>query len=164
MCDAVVPGPRELLPDELRILELDRARIHCVDEGAGETVLLLHGNPAWSSLYRKIIAGLRDEFRCVALDFPGYGMSSAPPGYRFTPRWGGPRQLIAASDCLKEVKAGLPKLADRLRVVASRTKLVRGQAILVAVSIRRRGGSRRAWGNGRGPRLPASRGRLGRAR
>jgi haloalkane dehalogenase len=78
--------PHELFAVGHRFLDLDGARIHYVDEGAGETILLLHGNPAWSFLYRKIIAGLKDEFRCVALDYPGYGMSIAPPGYRFTPR------------------------------------------------------------------------------
>lgn len=80
------PVPHELFPVTHRFLDLDRARIHYVDEGSGETILLLHGNPTWSFLYRKIIAGLKDEFRCVALDFPGYGMSTAPAGYRFTPR------------------------------------------------------------------------------
>ena len=80
------PVPRELFDVEHRFLDLGGARIHYVDEGVGETILLLHGNPAWSFLYRKIIAGLKDEFRCVALDYPGYGMSSAPAGYRFTPR------------------------------------------------------------------------------
>ena len=80
------PVPRELFDVEHRFLDLGGARIHYVDEGVGETILLLHGNPAWSFLYRKIIARLKDEFRCVALDYPGYGMSSAPAGYRFTPR------------------------------------------------------------------------------
>jgi haloalkane dehalogenase len=78
--------PRELFDVEHRFLDLEGARIHYVDEGVGEAILLLHGNPAWSFLYRKIIAGLKDEFRCVALDYPGYGLSSAPAGYRFTPR------------------------------------------------------------------------------
>lgn len=78
--------PRELFDVEHRFVDLDRARIHYVDEGHGETLLLLHGNPTWSFLYRKIIAALRDSFRCVALDYPGYGMSSAPADYRYTPR------------------------------------------------------------------------------
>jgi haloalkane dehalogenase len=78
--------PRELFPVEHRFLDLDGARIHYVDEGSGSTLLLLHGNPTWSFLYRKIIAALKDEYRCVALDFPGYGMSTAAPGYGFTPR------------------------------------------------------------------------------
>jgi haloalkane dehalogenase len=77
----------ELLPFEHHYVELDGSRIHYLDEGSGDTVLLLHGNPAWSFLYRKIIAGLRDEFRCLAPDYPGYGLSSAgPAGYGYTPR------------------------------------------------------------------------------
>jgi haloalkane dehalogenase len=80
------PVSAELFPVEHRFLELDGARIHYVDEGAGDTLLLLHGNPSWSFLYRKIIAGLKDAYRCVALDFPGYGMSSAPDAYGYTPR------------------------------------------------------------------------------
>jgi haloalkane dehalogenase len=80
------PVPREHFPVEHRFLELDGAQIHYVDEGSGDTLLLLHGNPAWSFLYRKIIEGLNDEYRCVAFDFPGYGMSTAPPGCGYTPR------------------------------------------------------------------------------
>ena len=79
------PVPDELFPVEHRFADLDGTRIHYVDEGAGEPLLLLHGNPTWSFLYRKIIVALRDEFRCIALDFPGYGMSAVPPGYAFTP-------------------------------------------------------------------------------
>ena len=78
--------PTALFPVEHRFLDLDGARIHYVDEGTGETLLLLHGNPSWSFLYRKIIAALQSDFRCVAMDYPGYGMSDAPPGYGFTPR------------------------------------------------------------------------------
>jgi haloalkane dehalogenase len=78
--------PYGLFPVEHKFMELDGARIHYVDEGCGETLLLLHGNPAWCFLYRKIIAGLMSDFRCVALDYPGYGMSDAPSGYGFTPR------------------------------------------------------------------------------
>jgi haloalkane dehalogenase len=77
----------ELLPFRHHYLDLDGSRLHYLDEGSGETILLLHGNPAWSFLYRKIIAGLRDEFRCVAPDYFGYGLSgSGPAGYGYTPR------------------------------------------------------------------------------
>jgi haloalkane dehalogenase len=81
-----LPIPTQLFPVAHRSLDLDGARIHYVDEGAGETLLLLHGNPAWSFLYRKIIVALRSSFRCIALDFPGYGMSETPAGYGFTPK------------------------------------------------------------------------------
>lgn len=84
------PAPRpgwvdsELFPYESRYVEFDGARVHYVDEGEGPTLLMLHGNPTWSFLYRGIIAALRDRFRCVALDLPGFGLSTAPHGYGFT--------------------------------------------------------------------------------
>jgi len=78
--------PAGLFPVEHRFMNLDGARIHYVDKGAGSILLLLHGNPSWSFLYRKIVASLKNNFLCVALDDAGYGMSDAPPGYGFTPR------------------------------------------------------------------------------
>lgn len=69
-----------------RTVDVDGARVHYVDAGAGPTMLMLHGNPTSSFLYRHVIAGLRDRFRCVAPDYPGFGRSLAPPGYGFTPR------------------------------------------------------------------------------
>ena len=74
------PVPREYFPVEHRFLDLDDARIHYIVEGAGHTLFLVHGNPSWSFVYRKIIESLKDECRCVAPDFPGYGMSTARPG------------------------------------------------------------------------------------
>ena len=78
--------PASLYPVEHRWLDFDGARIHYVDEGTGDTLLLLHGNPSWSFLYRKIITRLKDDYRCVAPDYPGYGMSEAPADYRYTPQ------------------------------------------------------------------------------
>ncbi|MBD3400950.1 MAG: alpha/beta fold hydrolase [Candidatus Coatesbacteria bacterium] len=77
--------PTDLYPFENRYLELEGHTIHYVDEGAGPTLLLLHGNPAWSFLYREIIQGLRDRFRCVALDYPGFGLSTAAGGFDYLP-------------------------------------------------------------------------------
>ena len=79
--------PTHLFPYQQRFLSMKNgASVHYVDEGAGPILLLLHGNPTWSFLYRKLIKGLKDHFRCVALDYPGFGLSSAPDGYTFTPR------------------------------------------------------------------------------
>jgi haloalkane dehalogenase len=58
--------------------------IHYADEGKGPAVLLLHGNPTWSYIYRNVIKELRGECRLIALDLPGFGMSQAPTGYGFT--------------------------------------------------------------------------------
>ncbi|KRE75685.1 alpha/beta fold hydrolase [Paenibacillus sp. Soil750] len=60
--------------------------IHYVDEGHGPVILLLHGNPTWSYLYRNVIKELSGECRLIALDFPGLGMSRAPSDYGYTPK------------------------------------------------------------------------------
>lgn len=49
--------------------------MHYVDEGEGEVVLCLHGEPTWSYLYRKMIAPLKKEYRVIAPDFFGFGRS-----------------------------------------------------------------------------------------
>jgi haloalkane dehalogenase len=51
--------------------------MHYLDEGDGPTVLLLHGEPTWSFLYRKVIGEL-GGFRCVAPDYFGFGRSDKP--------------------------------------------------------------------------------------
>lgn len=73
----------ELFPFESRFVELDGNVVHYVDEGSGPILLMLHSNPVWSFVYREVIAALRDRFRCIALDFPGFGLSTGAPGYRF---------------------------------------------------------------------------------
>jgi haloalkane dehalogenase len=77
--------PAGLYPFASRHADVAGARVHYVDEGQGPPLLLLHGNPTWSFLYREIIRGLRDRYRCLAVDFPGFGLSQPPPGYGFTP-------------------------------------------------------------------------------
>ena len=77
--------PQDLYPFESRYAHVAGARVHYVDEGSGPPLLLLHGNPTWSFLYRDVIAGLRELFRCIAPDLPGFGLSRAPAGYGFTP-------------------------------------------------------------------------------
>jgi haloalkane dehalogenase len=77
---------RELYPFEDRWLDIDGHTVHYVDEGRGPVLLLLHGNPTWSFLYRNIIRALSGSYRCIALDYPGFGLSTAKEGYRFTPR------------------------------------------------------------------------------
>ncbi len=66
-------------------MERSGTRLHYVDEGRGTPVLLLHGNPTWSYLYRNIIKGLAGEARLVAPDYPGFGFSGHPPDYGYTP-------------------------------------------------------------------------------
>lgn len=77
------------LPDydfESRYVEIEGYRMHYVDEGKGETIMMLHGNPAWSFLYRHLINGLKGAYRCVALDHLGYGLSEKPKRVSYTMR------------------------------------------------------------------------------
>lgn len=76
--------PEQLYPFESRYRDIDGSRVHYIDEGTGPTLLFLHGNPTWSFLYRTIVAELRDSFRCIALDYPGFGLSRAHDGYDYT--------------------------------------------------------------------------------
>lgn len=75
----------ELFPFESRFVDIDGHSVHYVDEGSGPTLLFLHGNPTWSFDYREVIESLRSEFRCVAVDYPGFGLSVAAPRYRYLP-------------------------------------------------------------------------------
>jgi haloalkane dehalogenase len=66
----------------------DDVRLHYVEEGEGRPVLMLHGNPTWSYLYRRFIPPLAGAgFRAVAVDHMGFGRSDRPPGHdRYTLR------------------------------------------------------------------------------
>jgi haloalkane dehalogenase len=59
--------------------------VHYVDEGEGQPILMCHGNPTWSFLYRHVIKSLRERFRCIAIDYPGFGLSARPRDYGYTP-------------------------------------------------------------------------------
>jgi haloalkane dehalogenase len=65
-------------PYEPRYADQDGLRMHYVDEGEGDPVLLLHGEPTWSYLYRKLIPPLAAVARVVAPDYFGFGRSDKP--------------------------------------------------------------------------------------
>jgi haloalkane dehalogenase len=77
--------PSDLYPFEDRWAVIAGHRLHYVDQGDGPPLLLLNGNPSWSFGWRDVILGLRDRFRCVAPDYPGFGLSQPAPGYDFRP-------------------------------------------------------------------------------
>jgi haloalkane dehalogenase len=69
------------LPDfdfQPNYLDQDGLRMHYLDEGEGDPVLLLHGEPTWSFLYRKMIPPLARVARCIAPDYFGFGRSDKP--------------------------------------------------------------------------------------
>jgi haloalkane dehalogenase len=76
------PDPA-LYPFTSRWFDSSRGRMHYVDEGSGPAIVFFHGNPTWSFLYRDIITGLRDRFRCIAVDYLGFGLSDRPSGFSY---------------------------------------------------------------------------------
>ncbi|MDB5028871.1 MAG: alpha/beta hydrolase [Candidatus Eremiobacteraeota bacterium] len=61
--------------------------MHYVDEGSGDVVLCLHGNPTWSFMYRHVIKGLSGNFRVVAPDYLGFGLSDKPWNVSYRPQF-----------------------------------------------------------------------------
>jgi pimeloyl-ACP methyl ester carboxylesterase len=65
-------------------LEIEGKRVFVYERGEGPAVLLLHGFPTSGYDWRGVIDGLADAYRCVALDFPGYGLSDKPAAYSYS--------------------------------------------------------------------------------
>ena len=66
-------------PFEENYVEVGGVRLHYVDEGAGPPILMFHGQPTWSYLYRKMIPPrVAAGYRCVAPDLMGFGPSDKP--------------------------------------------------------------------------------------
>jgi len=81
---------RRLYPYKGRYFQRGPWRLHFLDEGRGEPVLALHGNPTWSFFYRQLVPALSDRCRLIIPDHLGCGLSDVPPparyGYRLADR------------------------------------------------------------------------------
>lgn len=71
-------------PFKSHFLDLGGLRYHYLDEGSGEPIVMLHGNPTWSFYYRHLIADLRAQYRVIAPDHVGCGLSDKPQRYDYT--------------------------------------------------------------------------------
>ena len=69
---------RALYPFRPHFLELGKLRYHYVDEGRGDPVVMVHGNPTWSFYFRRLIGALSTDYRVVAPDHMGCGLSDKP--------------------------------------------------------------------------------------
>ena len=77
---------RSAYPFRSRFLEVyPGARVHYVDEGAGDVVLFVHGTPTWSFEWRHAIRHLSRTHRCIALDHLGFGLSDRPRDFNYAP-------------------------------------------------------------------------------
>src|SRR3989442_1138438 len=70
---------KSIFPFEPRWYDGAGPKVHYVDEGQGRPVVMFHGNPTWS-----VIQQLRGRFRCIAVDYPGFGLSERPSGHGYT--------------------------------------------------------------------------------
>lgn len=66
-----------------RHVPLDGHRLCYLDEGEGEVVVMVHGNPSWSYLYRNLVTALRGQYRCIVPDHLGCGFSDKPQSYPY---------------------------------------------------------------------------------
>lgn len=74
---------RPLYPFASHTLPLSSGRLHYLDEGTGEPLLMVHGNPTWSFYWRNLILAFRDRCRAVAPDHMGCGWSDKPQAYPY---------------------------------------------------------------------------------
>lgn len=81
---ATFAGLNVLYPFESRFLDLSGIRYHYLDEGRGEPIVMLHGNPTWSFYYRNLILALRGRYRIIVPDHVGCGLSDKPQAYEYT--------------------------------------------------------------------------------
>lgn len=72
-------------PFASHFLEVDGGRMHYLDEGEGQPILMVHGQPTWSFMYRHLIRGLSPKARCIAVDHIGFGLSDKPRHWSYTP-------------------------------------------------------------------------------
>ncbi len=80
----ILPTNTTDFPYASRYLEVAGAKMHFIEEGTGDPILFLHGNPTSVYLWRNIIPYLTDHARCIAVDLIGMGQSDKPDiPYRF---------------------------------------------------------------------------------
>ncbi len=77
-------GLEAAYPFRSHFLNLDGNNLHYVDEGEGQPILMLHGNPTWSFYYRNLIKTFSPKFRTVVPDHIGCGLSDKPQDYDYS--------------------------------------------------------------------------------
>lgn len=69
---------QHLYPFQSHFLNRNGLRYHFVDQGEGDPVVMVHGNPTWSFFFRRIISALTPDYRTIAPDHMGCGLSDKP--------------------------------------------------------------------------------------
>jgi haloalkane dehalogenase len=73
-------------PFEGKRVDLDGLKLHYLDEGEGEPLVMVHGNPTWSIYFRSLVLALRPRYRVIAPDLMGMGLSDKPGDERYSYR------------------------------------------------------------------------------
>jgi haloalkane dehalogenase len=73
-----------LYPFKSRWSNIDGNYVHYIDEGVGEIILFFHPPITSSFMYRHMIQLLSTNHRCIAIDFPGFGLSHAVDGFQYS--------------------------------------------------------------------------------
>lgn len=102
---------RRLYPFQSRYLNLDGLQYHYLDEGWGDPIVMLHGNPTWSFYFRKMVQAFSPEYRCIVPDHIGCGLSDKPRSDRYGYR-------------LEDRVADLERLLDHLDLREKATLMV----------------------------------------
>ena len=71
-------------PYKSNYFSVNGQRLHYIDEGKGDPILFVHGTPSWSFDFRNVIKGLKDNYRCLAIDHIGFGLSDKPEQYDYS--------------------------------------------------------------------------------
>jgi haloalkane dehalogenase len=74
---------RHLYPFESNYFDLNGLKYHFLDQGKGEPVVMIHGNPTWSFYFRELVKGLSPQFRTIVPDHIGCGLSDKPDIKRY---------------------------------------------------------------------------------
>ena len=74
---------RHLYPFESHFMDMNGFKYHYVDQGSGPPVIMVHGNPTWSFYYRRLIQDLSPDFRAIAVDHIGCGLSDKPTANQY---------------------------------------------------------------------------------
>ena len=77
-------GLDKLYPFRSHFLQLGSNNYHYIDEGQGQPMLMLHGNPTWSFYYRNLVQTFSPKFRTIVPDHMGCGLSDKPQDYEYT--------------------------------------------------------------------------------
>ncbi|QDU97303.1 alpha/beta fold hydrolase [Lignipirellula cremea] len=82
----VHPDWRPLYPFESHFLDLAGQKYHYLDEGDphAEPLVMVHGNPTWSFYWRNLVLAFRDQYRTIAPDHMGCGLSDKPADFPYT--------------------------------------------------------------------------------